>query len=110
MSTIGERIRELRKSRNLTQRELAAKVGINFTYLSKIENDRLEADQTPREDTLNSIAQALAADVDELLLLARKIPDSIKQRIIQKPELFRKIVSLSDDELERLLDNAGTHK
>lgn len=38
--TFSKRVRELRKTRNLTQRELADRVGINFTYLSKIENDK----------------------------------------------------------------------
>jgi len=33
----GERVRELRKERGLSQRKLAAHAGIDFTYLSKIE-------------------------------------------------------------------------
>ena len=103
MTTIGQRIRELRKARNLTQRELADRIGINFTYLSRIENDRLDADQTPREDTLRSLADALEADLDELVLLAQRVPESMRERIVSRPELFRKIVSLSDEELEQLL-------
>lgn len=103
MTTIGQRIREIRKSRNLTQRELADRVGLNFTYLSRIENDRLDADQTPREETLQKIADALEADTDELLLLARRIPDSFRNRILARPGMFRRILTLSDDDLERLL-------
>lgn len=34
----GARLRELRKQASLSQRELADKVGVNFTYLSKIES------------------------------------------------------------------------
>lgn len=104
MTTIGQRIRELRKQRNLTQRELAGKIGMNFTYLSKIENDRLDDEQTPREDTLRTIAKALAADVDELLLLARRVPQTIQERIFKHPQLFRKVLSLSDQQLEELLN------
>lgn len=107
MTTIGERIRQLRKQSNLTQRELARQVGMNFTYLSRIENDRLEADQTPREDTLKSIASALSADADELLLLARRIPESISNRILHNPSIFKKVLSLSDTELEDLLKDVG---
>lgn len=103
MTTIGQRIRDIRKSRNLTQRELADQVGLNFTYLSRIENDRLDADQTPREETLQKIAQALDADTDELLLLAKRIPDSYRSRILARPGMFRRILTLSDDDLERLL-------
>ena len=53
--TFGERIRQLRKAKNLHQNELAAKVGINFTYLSKIENDKLETGDFPSEDTIKKL-------------------------------------------------------
>ena len=33
--TFGQRIRRLRRSRGLTQRQLAEQLGIDFTYLSK---------------------------------------------------------------------------
>ena len=104
MTTVGQRIREIRKERNLTQRQLAEKVGINFTYLSRVENDRLDAEQTPREDTLQKIAKALQADADELLLLARRIPDTFRDRILAKPGIFRRIIQMSDSDLEGLLE------
>ena len=103
MSTIGQRIREIRKSRNLTQRELAERVGINFTYLSRVENDRLDDEQTPREETLQRIANALRTDPDELLLLAKRIPDAYRDRILSKPGVFRKLLNLSDTALEELI-------
>jgi transcriptional regulator with XRE-family HTH domain len=104
MTTVGQRIREIRKQRNLTQRELAERVGINFTYLSRVENDRLDAEQTPREETLQKIAKALRADPDELLLLARRIPDAFRERILAKPGIFRRILKLSDSALEEMLE------
>ena len=103
MTTVGQRIREIRKSRNLTQRELADRVGINFTYLSRVENDRLDDEQTPREETLQRIAKALDADLDELLLLARRIPDAYRDRILSRPGVFRKLLNLSDSDLESLV-------
>ncbi|MFO0979140.1 MAG: helix-turn-helix transcriptional regulator [Planctomycetaceae bacterium] len=103
MTSVGQRIREIRKSRNMTQRELADKVGINFTYLSRVENDRLDDEQTPREETLQKIAKALNADADELLLLARRIPDSYRDRILSRPGVFRKLLNLPDAALEELV-------
>ena len=103
MTTVGQRIREIRKQRNLTQRQLADRVGINFTYLSRVENDRLDDEQTPREDTLQKIARALRTDADELLLLARRIPGTIRDRILEKPAIFRRILKLSDHDLEDML-------
>ena len=107
MTTVGKRIREIRKARNLTQRQLAEKVGINFTYLSRVENDRLDDDLTPREETRQKIAEALATDPDELFLLARRIPDAFRDRILSKPGIFRRILTLSDEALEDLLDEVG---
>ena len=108
--TIGQRIREIRKTRNLTQRELADRVGINFTYLSRVENDRLDDEQTPREETLQRIARALETDADELLLLARRIPDAYRDRILSRPGVFRKLLNLSDGALEELLQAVDRQK
>jgi transcriptional regulator with XRE-family HTH domain len=103
MPTFGERLRELRKAKGLSQRALGDLAGVNFTYLSKIENEKLDFAQFPSEDLIRKLAAALDADVDELLLLARKIPDEIKQRVIDHPEVFRKIAQLDDETLKKLL-------
>ena len=47
MSRFGERIRELRKARGFTLRELSPKVGVGFTYLSKIESGKLDFGDYP---------------------------------------------------------------
>jgi transcriptional regulator with XRE-family HTH domain len=43
----GGRVRELRRAKNLTLREVASKVDIDFTYLSKIENGKLDFSDYP---------------------------------------------------------------
>jgi len=70
--TFGQRIKEIRKERKLTQRQLAAKVGVDFTYLSKMENGRLE--HTPSIKTIAGLAMALETDELELMELANKVP------------------------------------
>lgn len=105
--TFGQRVRELRTGKNLTQRELADRIGINFTYLSKIENDKLEQDQSPKEETIKKLAEMLGCDQDELLLLARKIPEQIKQRVIERPDVFRKMASLDDETLNKIMRELG---
>jgi transcriptional regulator with XRE-family HTH domain len=101
--TFGERLRELRKAKNLSQRALAEKVRINFTYLSKVESEKLDFAQYPSEELIRKLAKALGADVDELLLLAKKIPTDIRDRVIERPDAFRKIASLDDETLDALL-------
>jgi len=105
--TFGERIRQLRKAKNLNQSELADKVGINFTYLSKIENDKLASSEFPSEDTIKKLAKALGANADELLLMAKKVPDSIKKRVIERPDAFRKFAALDDEAIDKLLEELG---
>ena len=103
----GEKIKELRKAKNLGQRALAEQVGISFTYLSKIENDKLASAEFPSEDTIKKLAKALGADADELLLMAKKVPDSIKKRVIERPDAFRKFASLDDKTIDKLLEELG---
>jgi transcriptional regulator with XRE-family HTH domain len=100
--TFGQRLRELRLERRINQRDLAAQVGIDFTYLSKIENGRMPA---PASNTIVRIGQALEADTDELLLLAHKLPHDITPVITNSPGLpafLRSISDLSEDELKEL--------
>ena len=66
-----------RRERGLTQRQLAAAVGLDFTYLSKVENDRGEP---PGEETVRKLAEGLAVDVEDLLALAGKVPAELKTR------------------------------
>jgi len=106
-TTFGKRVRELRKAKNLTLRELAAKVKVNFTYLSKIENQKLSFGEYPSEDLIRKLAKVLGDEEDDMLLLAQKIPEDIKKRVIERPDAFRKIAKLDDETLNKLLEELG---
>lgn len=103
--SFGQKIRALRKGKNLSQRDLANKVKVNFTYISKIENEKLDFGDYPSEDLIIKIAKALDADADELLILAKKIPEGVRRRVIQRPDAFRKLAALDDKALDKLLEN-----
>ncbi len=60
--SLGTRIMQVRNLRGLTQRQLSERTGIAGSYLSRIENRRLE----PRPKTLRKIADALGIPVSEL--------------------------------------------
>ena len=70
------RIRELRTGKGLTLRVLAEAVGVDFSYLSKIENGK--AGYLPGADTIRQLAEALDADALELLRLADKVPPEVE--------------------------------
>lgn len=80
--TFGERIRELRKAKRMTLRDLAKKVDKDFTYLSKIENSTPD-DQgnptVPSAKLIIALADALDTEADALLMLAMKIPSSVNE-------------------------------
>ncbi len=99
----GERVRELRKTKIIGQRKLAEMVGVSHTYISKIENEKLDFGDYPSEELIRKIAKALDADEHELLMLAEKIPEHIKKRMLEHPEVFRKIAQLDDKTLNELL-------
>ena len=73
-TTFGRRLRELRRAKNLSQRDLATAAGVDFTYLSKLENDRMAP---PSAETITSLARLLDADLDELSVLAGKLPADV---------------------------------
>lgn len=73
----GAKLRELRQKKTMTLRSLAEAAGVDFTYLSKIENDRL--DYLPGVETIRDLAQALDVDAIELLQLANKVPPELSK-------------------------------
>ena len=107
MPTFGEKLRELRKERDLSQKKLAELVAINFTYLSKIENERLDFAQFPSEELICKLATALGSDENELLILAKKVPPRIKERVFERPEVFAALAECDDQTLDKMMSQIG---
>jgi HTH-type transcriptional regulator, competence development regulator len=105
--SFGKRIQELRRERGMTQRQVAGELGIDFTYLSKLENDRGEP---PGEDLVRRLAQLFEVEAEELLAKAGKIPAELRERAqgdLQFATLLRTLPSLSPDQLKRVYKSAG---
>ena len=103
----GERVRQLRTQRKLTQRDLATKIGVSDTYISKVENENLHFGDFPSEKFIHKLADVLEADEEELLLLADKVPEAIRKRVRERPEAFRTLAGLDDKTLDGLLAQVG---
>jgi HTH-type transcriptional regulator, competence development regulator len=99
----GDRIRAIRTAKGFSQRALGERVGVSFTYISKVENAKLDFGDYPSEDLIRRLAAALDADEEELLLLAEKIPEPIRRRFFERPDAFRLIARLDDKRLDRVL-------
>ena len=52
----------------------------------------------------------MKADEDELMLLAKKIPEHIRQRVFERPDAFRKFADLGDADIDRLLEEMEKKK
>ena len=82
----GSRLKELRKQAGLSQRALADRVNVDFSYLSKIESGVVPP---PSEKVISQLAETLNADKDELTILAGKIPSDIAQILLNRETLQR---------------------
>ena len=60
---VATAVRDLRHVRNLSQRQLAARMGVPRTYISKIENGKA----MPTLSSLDRLAKALQVDISALL-------------------------------------------
>ena len=72
----GEALRTLRREAGISQRELAGRVGVDFSYISKLENDHLPA---PAADTVIKLCIALNVAPERLLSLSGKLPSDVHE-------------------------------
>ncbi len=76
--TFGTMLRSLRQRAGLSQRDLAQRAGLDFSYLSKIETGRLSP---PAADTIVLLCSFLGVAAEELLALTHKLPSEVAVRI-----------------------------
>lgn len=89
---VGDRIRQLRKKRGLSQEELGYKSDLHYTHIGSIER----GEKNWSIDTLIKVARGLNISVNDLLTLPSKPEDikSLKKKIIEEinessPESFK---------------------
>jgi transcriptional regulator with XRE-family HTH domain len=99
----GSRVRELREQHGWTQQQLAGRLEVSMSYISKVENERLHFGDYPSSKFIHKLAIELEADEDELLLLADKVPEGLRRRIRENPELFRMLAAMSKQDLEKVV-------
>jgi transcriptional regulator with XRE-family HTH domain len=109
MSTLGTFLRERRESlrerdRRYSVRQVAERVGVQPSYLSKVERGEVAP---PSEDTLVRLARELAVEPDLLLAMAGKVSRDLLEVIRRRPllfaELIRQLKDLPDHAVLRLV-------
>jgi transcriptional regulator with XRE-family HTH domain len=106
--TFGERIRQLRNAKGLSLRQLAPKVGVGFTYLSRVETGNMTFGDYPSDALIHRLADELGGDEEDLLILAERIPKPIHRRILQRPDAFRAFAKCDDKTLDQLVAQIET--
>jgi transcriptional regulator with XRE-family HTH domain len=101
----GTALRARRRAAGLSQRELAARIGLDFTYISKVENGRLPP---PAADTIVAICGVLESAPEDLLALTGKIPTLVQQTVSSSTtaqQFLREAqqMALTDEEWARLV-------
>ena len=92
---LGDRLKKLRKARGWTQKELADKVGLTPTYISKLERGQV---LQPQEKTIRKLAETLEADEEDLMLLGKRVPINLRSVVLN--------YGLSPDRIRQLTDMA----
>ncbi|UTI41069.1 helix-turn-helix domain-containing protein [Niallia sp. RD1] len=74
MKGFGVRIRSLRKGKGWTQEELAKRLGVTHTYVSKVESENT----TPPIERLQDFAEILDVSIVDLLADKKEPPQELK--------------------------------
>ena len=98
MKSIGERIKDARKSAGLTQLELAKKTELSRSYIGDIEKDRYN----PSVSTLQLIATATNTPLENLLPSSKTA--SSTGRGVRIPVLGRVVAGIPLEAVEEILD------
>lgn len=106
--TFGQILREKRVAKGYSLRKFAELVDVSPTYLSQVEQDKVES--PPTVERLNRMADVLGESRDEFVSLAGRVPEDLP-RIIQSrpdtiPELLRTTKGMTPEQLRELLDRA----
>jgi transcriptional regulator with XRE-family HTH domain len=88
--SFGKYLRRKRKEKQMSQRTLAEETGVDFSYLSKVEND-VPGFATLSEPTLTRLAAALDVDPDEMITRAGKVPSDVKRMLVEDFSLVKEI-------------------
>ena len=88
---LGQRIKEVRKAKNITQEELAEKIGIGTSNISYIENGKF----APSIENFAKITEVLGVEPSELYKFSHhKTLDEIKQEFFQAMEADEHLLKL----------------
>jgi transcriptional regulator with XRE-family HTH domain/Zn-dependent peptidase ImmA (M78 family) len=107
MSTFGQYVRNLRKSKGLGLREAANTLEISSAYLARVEGDQ---DKPPALEVLRRMAMLYGVDSDEIIKRSKlRVLDEVRERVAAGPELlalFRAVRNLNPETVRQVIRDA----
>jgi transcriptional regulator with XRE-family HTH domain len=105
----GTFIRDRRTAKGYSLRRFAELVGVSPTYLSHVEQGKV--DSPPTADRIQKMAELLGESADELIAMAGRVPEDLPKIIQSQPEampaLLRAVKGLTPEQIRRLQDQAN---
>jgi len=100
MTNFGDNLKKIRTIKNISQGELAQKVNMHATHISRYERNVT----TPSIDILKKLAEALEITIDELVYgdINNKLESSIQDN--ELINLFKRIQTLDEKQIETVKD------
>lgn len=95
-----EKLRKLRKNKDIKIRELARKSGVSVSYISMLENGLLANDPSP--EIIKKIENSLGVERGELLSCANSESTITLKRILSDPE--------SAEKMRKIVEKVGKDK
>jgi transcriptional regulator with XRE-family HTH domain len=108
--SFGKTLQKIRREKGKKQRDVAKDIGMDFSYFSRLENDRF--DSKPTRETIEKIADALECtpeEQSELLASAGRIDEELEQMALRAGEnpklreLFKSASMLPNEQIEKHL-------
>lgn len=110
MSEFAKTIQNKRKEQGLTLEELSNKIGVDRSYLSKLENDKVKS--VPSATVLKGLSRELNLDFENISLLAGRMSKAYVADLDDKKViLFRAMKGkvYSDKEFKEILKKLKKH-
>ena len=108
----GAFVRREREAKGMSLREMAKRIRVSPTFLSKVETE----DWKPGEEKVRKIAEVIWCDAEELMALAGRVPSELSDIIKQHPHrheltaLLRTTKGFSADAMAKLVRQAEKAK
>lgn len=109
-SSFGNFIRTRRLEKGYTLRKFCEVVEISPAFISRMERDEVPA---PSEEKIRAMAEALEVDPEELIFMAKRMPEDVKKMIIDRPDIvpiLRVASTRTPEDLKRIVQSESWKK